>query len=86
MTNTNTPFEIGQLTTQGVFLGMQGTLAKFQKGSMLCMISPLVAKAITQEELDASLASQEACRSAGFLANATILPALESVRAVAWQR
>jgi len=86
MTNTTTPFEIGQLTTQGIFLGMQGTLAKFQKGSMLCIISPLVAKAITQEELDASLASQEACRARGFLANATVLPALEAVKAVAWER
>ena len=86
MTNTNTPFEIGQLTSQGIFLGMQGTLAKFQKGTMLCIISPLVAKVITQEELDASLAAQEACRARGFLANATVLPALESVRAVAWQR
>ena len=86
MTNTNTPFEIGEITTQGIFLGMQGTLAKFQKGQMLCIISPLVAKVITQEELDSSLAAQEACRARGFLANATILPALESVRAVAWQR
>jgi hypothetical protein len=78
MTNTTTlPFAIGTLTTQGVFLGMQGNLARFQKnyghGNFSpCLCSPKLAQAIPQDEEDMRLAEEDACRLRGFWGNATI--------------
>jgi hypothetical protein len=78
MTTSALPFPIGTLTTQGIFLGMQGKLARFQKnngqGSFSpCLCSPKLAQVITQEQEDARLASEDACRARGFWGNATVL-------------
>ena len=77
MTTSALPFPIGTLTTQGIFIGMQGKLARFEKNmgerstSIIC--SPKLAQVITQEQEDARLAAEDACRTRGFWGNATVL-------------
>ena len=57
--------EIGTLTDQGAFLGMQGRLARFERNlgayttSILC--SPTIVKVITQEDEDKRLALETKC-------------------------
>ena len=77
MTTSTLPFPIGTLTNQGIFIGMQGKLARFEKNigtrttSVIC--SPKIAQVITQEQEDERLASEDACRARGFWGNATVL-------------
>ena len=77
MTTSTLPFAIGTLTTQGVFLGMQGKLACFEKNygtrTSPCLCSPKLAQVITQEQEDARLASEDACRARGFWGNSTVV-------------
>jgi hypothetical protein len=57
--------QVGTLTDQGIFLGMQGRLARFERNlgayttSILC--SPTIAKVITQEDEDKRLALEAEC-------------------------
>jgi hypothetical protein len=70
-------FPIGTLTNQGIFIGMQGKLARFEKNvgtrttSVIC--SPKIAQVITQEQENERLASEDTCRARGFWGNATVL-------------
>jgi hypothetical protein len=77
MTSSALPFAIGTLTNQGIFIGMQGKLARFEKNmgerSISIICSPKIAQVITQEEENARLASEDACRARGFWGNATVL-------------
>jgi len=77
MTTSALPFPIGTLTTQGIFIGMQGKLARFEKNigahTSPCLCSPKLAQVITQEQEDARLAAEDACRTRGFWGNATVL-------------
>ena len=76
MTAIALPFPIGTLTTQGIFLGMKGSLASFSKDqgngrSMAMLCSPNLAKVITQAEEDAFQARCESNR--GFFTGAIVL-------------
>jgi hypothetical protein len=70
-------FPIGTLTNQGIFIGMQGKLARFEKNigtrttSIIC--SPKIVQVITQEQEDARLAAEDACRKNGFWGHASVL-------------
>jgi hypothetical protein len=69
--------QVGTLTDQGTFLGMDGNLAKFEKyvtssRSMIIKCSPRIAKIITQQEENQRIADEHECRDMGIWYNAIL--------------
>ena len=63
--------QVGTLTDQGAFLGMDGNLAKFEKHiiegrTMIIKCSPRIAKIITQQEENQRIANEHECRDLGI--------------------
>jgi hypothetical protein len=69
--------QVGTLTDQGTFLGMEGNLAKFEKfiiegHTMIIKCSPRIAKVITQQEENQRIADEHECRDMGIWYNAIL--------------
>ncbi len=69
--------QVGALTDQGTFLGMEGNLARFEKyvtssSSMIIKCSPKIAKTITQQEENQRIADEHECRDLGIWYNAIL--------------
>jgi len=63
--------QVGTLTDQGTFLGMEGNLARFEKfiiegQAMIIKCSPRIAKIITQQEENQRIADEHECRDLGI--------------------
>ena len=68
---TQDTMQVGTLTDQGTFLGMEGNLAKFEKfiiegRTMIIKCSPKIAKIITQQEENQRIADEHECRDMGI--------------------
>lgn len=68
---TQVTMQVGTLTDQGTFLGMEGNLAKFEKfiiegRTMIIKCSPRIAKVITQQEENQRIADEHECRDMGI--------------------
>lgn len=74
---TQVTMQVGTLTNQGTFLGMEGNLAKFEKfiikgQTMIIKCSPRIAKIITQQEENQRIADEHECRDLGIWYNAIL--------------
>jgi hypothetical protein len=63
--------QVGTLTDQGIFIGMEGNLAKFEKyvtssSTMIIKCSPMIAKIISQQEENQRIADEHECRDMGI--------------------
>jgi len=74
---TQHTMQVGTLTDQGTFLGMDGNLARFEKfiiggQTMIIKCSPRIAKIITQQEENQRIADEHECRDMGIWYNAIL--------------
>jgi hypothetical protein len=78
MTKNNLPFAIGTFTCAGVFVGMDGRLAKFDKQGQTTRCNPSIVKVLTESEYQAKLSR----KAKGFWESAIVLEGNEAIKAL----
>jgi hypothetical protein len=77
MTKNNLPFAIGTFTCAGVFVGMDGHLAKFDKQGQMTRCNPSIVKVLNESEYQAMLSK----KAKGFWESAIVFEGEEAIKA-----
>jgi hypothetical protein len=78
MTKNNLPFAIGTFTCAGVFVGMDGNLAKFEKQDLVTRCNPSIVKVLAKTEYETMLSR----KAKGFWGSAIVLEGNEAIKAL----